>query len=286
MSIYQKMRPTWQQTMLRIRNPKKSTEFYKQHFGFTLLDVIHFPAMKFSLYFMATLREGEKFDLTPGSDEAHQFLWKFDGVTIELTYNHGCDDFVANNGNVEPNRGFGHIAVLCDDVYASCEKLEKNGVQFQKRPDEGRMKGLAFALDADGYWIEIVKRTEGSGIKQEFNYAQTMMRVKDATKSVSFYEKYFNMTLVRGTHYPDAKFSNFFLASLTDEQKSSAPDNSSPEAKSFVNSLFHPVLELTHNHGTESDDSFSYHNGNTDPKGFGHIGFLVDDLCFLRGSRI
>ena len=42
------------------------------------------------------------------------------------------------------------------------------------------------------------------------------------------------------------------------------------------------VLELTHNHGTEKDDDFKYHNGNDNDaeegRGFGHIGFLVDDL--------
>ena len=26
------------------------------------------------------------------------------------------------------------------------------------KPDEGGMKGLAFAYDPDGYWVEIVKR--------------------------------------------------------------------------------------------------------------------------------
>jgi hypothetical protein len=34
------------------------------------------------------------------------------------------EGFQYNNGNVEPHRGFGHIAVACDDVYASCAKLE------------------------------------------------------------------------------------------------------------------------------------------------------------------
>jgi lactoylglutathione lyase len=44
-----------------------------------------------------------------------------------------------NNGNVEPHRGFGHIAVMTKDVYAACAELEANGVSFQKKPDEGRL---------------------------------------------------------------------------------------------------------------------------------------------------
>lgn len=42
-----------------------------------------------------------------------------------------------NNGNVEPYRGFGHIAVMTRDVYAASAELEADGVKFQKRPDEG-----------------------------------------------------------------------------------------------------------------------------------------------------
>lgn len=41
-----------------------------------------------------------------------------------------------DSGNNEPKRGFGHVAVLTNDVYAACEVLEKAGVQFKKKPDE------------------------------------------------------------------------------------------------------------------------------------------------------
>ena len=39
----------------------------------------------------------------------------------------------------------------------------------------------------------------------------------------------------------------------------------------LVKTMFQPVIELTHNHGTENRADFKYHNGNDD-------GFLVDDL--------
>jgi len=203
--------------------------------------------------------------------------------------------------------GFGHIAFNTDDVYAACDKLEKAGVTFKKRPDEGRMKGLAFAYDPDGYWVEIVKRSEANKIANYFNFSQTMLRIKDPTKSIPFYEA-FGMTVVRQKNYGD--FSNFFLASSpnvdTSIDYSSLSDD---EAKARLSMMFGPVsslvcyfvlymfwymfliisvhfdtrtikiLELTHNHGTENDGDFKHYNGNEEGReGFGHIGFLVDDV--------
>jgi lactoylglutathione lyase len=63
-----------------------------------------------------------------------------------------------NNGNVEPFRGFGHLAVMTSSIEARCAELEAAGVRFQKRLTDGRMKNIAFALDPDGYWIEIIHR--------------------------------------------------------------------------------------------------------------------------------
>lgn len=106
-------------------------------------------------------------------------------MTLELTHNYGSEtdpNFKVNNGNEEPHRGFGHIAVMCNDVYAECARLEENGCSFRKKPDEGNMKGLAFVYDPDGYWIEVISRKADSKFKQtqRFTLAQTMLRVKDA----------------------------------------------------------------------------------------------------------
>lgn len=37
-------------------------------------------------------------------------------------------------------------------------------------------------------------------------------------------------------------------------------------------------MELTHNYGTENQADFSYHDGNSEPRGFGHICFSVPSL--------
>jgi lactoylglutathione lyase len=107
-------RPTWQQVMLRIKDPAKTLPFYTDLLGFTLIDKFDFPQWKFSLYFLTTLPEGETYDLTPGTKEAHDYLWTMDGVTLELTHNHGSEndpDFKEYHpGNAEKD-GFGHIAV-------------------------------------------------------------------------------------------------------------------------------------------------------------------------------
>jgi lactoylglutathione lyase len=40
---------------------------------------------------MAILPEGEAYP-TPGTPEAEDFLWNFNGVTLELTHNYGTEN--------------------------------------------------------------------------------------------------------------------------------------------------------------------------------------------------
>lgn len=138
------------------------------------------------------------------------------------------------------------------------------------------MKGLAFAYDPDGYWVEIVKRKCNPGtVPNFFNFSQTMLRVKDAGKSISFYEA-LGMRVIFAKKFDD--FSLYFLASGVDcdVDLSSMSDEEKVE---MIGSRFGPVLELTHNHGTENDDDFKHYTGNEEGRqGFGHIGFLVDDV--------
>ena len=128
----------------------------------------------------------------------------------------------------------------------------------------GRMKGLAFVYDPDGYWVELVKRGDKKNIPNDYNFSQTMLRVKDPQKSLEFYKQLGMKVLVEKSF---SDFSLFFLGS------SNVPDGASPK------DLFQPCLELTHNHGTEEQDDFRHYNGNEEGReGFGHVGFLVDDV--------
>ncbi|KAJ0518836.1 putative lactoylglutathione lyase [Helianthus annuus] len=143
-----------QQTMYRIKDPKVSLKFYSDVLGMSLLKRLDFPDMKFSLYFM-----GYEDTSSAPKDPVERTEWTFGRkATVELTHNWGTEDdpkFEAyHNGNSDP-RGFGHIGITVDDTYKACKRFESLNVPFVKKPDEGKMKGIAFIKDPDGYWIEI-----------------------------------------------------------------------------------------------------------------------------------
>jgi lactoylglutathione lyase len=108
---------------------------------------------------------------------------------------------------------------------------------------------------------------------QRFVFNHTMLRVKDITRSLDFYTRVLGFSLVDKRDFPEAQFSLYFLA-LVDKQQIPKDD---AERHQWMKSI-PGVLELTHNHGTETDTDFAYHNGNTDPRGFGHICISVPDV--------
>lgn len=143
----------FQQTMYRIKDPKASLNFYSKVLGMRLLHRMDCPPLKFSLYFMGYAKKEE----IP-TDEKERAKWCMGGrSSIELTHNWGSetDDSVKyHNGNAAP-QGFGHIGICVPDVDAACKRFEELGVSFKKKPNDGKMKGIAFIMDPDGYWIEI-----------------------------------------------------------------------------------------------------------------------------------
>lgn len=64
-------------------------------------------------------------------------------------------DFAYANGNTDNGRGFGHIAVVVDNIEKACERFESLGVKFIKKLTDGKMKNIAFIADPDNYWIEV-----------------------------------------------------------------------------------------------------------------------------------
>ncbi|KAI0978467.1 hypothetical protein GJ496_009426 [Pomphorhynchus laevis] len=124
-----------QQTMLRIKDPEKTLNFYTNILGYVDPNEV------------LRLSESEK----------TVFVCR-QKACIEFCYNWGSetdDNLHYHNGNEEP-RGFGHIGIVVPDVEKVCETFLNEGVEFAKKPNEGRMHGIAFIKDPDGYYIEIL----------------------------------------------------------------------------------------------------------------------------------
>ena len=143
-------------SMLRVKDPQVSLDFYSRVMGMRVLRKLDFPEMKFSLYF---LHEGATTD-SPPEDAGERTQWTFSqrGI-LELTHNWGTEadaDFQYHDGNAQP-QGFGHICFSVPDLDAAIAWFDENKVVFVKRADQGKMKDVAFIKDPDGYWIEIVE---------------------------------------------------------------------------------------------------------------------------------
>lgn len=143
--------------MLRVKDPAVSLDFYTRVFGMRVLRKLDFPEMSFSLYFLHRPAEG---GAAPPDDVGERTAWTFSqhGL-LELTHNWGTEaqaDFKYHDGNAQP-QGFGHICFSVPDLDAAIAWLDENQLVYVKRPEQGKMRDVAFVKDPDGYWIEIVE---------------------------------------------------------------------------------------------------------------------------------
>ena len=131
-------------TMLRVGNLERSIDFYTQVLGMTLIRRSENPEYKYSLAFVGY-----------GSNPEH--------AELELTYNHGVDQY-------DMGTAYGHVALGVPDAYAACDKIKAAGGQVTREagPVKGGSTVIAFVTDPDGYKIELIERKEyaaGSGLR-------------------------------------------------------------------------------------------------------------------------
>lgn len=122
-------------TMIRVFDLEKSVDFYTRLLGMGLLRKRDVPEGRYSLAFVGY------------GDEA-------DNTVIELTYNWDQKEPYALG------TAFGHLAIGVPDVYATCDRLAKEGVKITRQPGPVKFGTtvIAFIEDPDGYKIELIQR--------------------------------------------------------------------------------------------------------------------------------
>jgi lactoylglutathione lyase len=123
-------------TMLRVRDLDAALDFYVNKLGLREVRRHKNEQGRFTLVFLA------------GEDARCE---------IELTHNWDATEPYSTG------RFFGHLAFEVDDIYETCEALEKKGVDILRPPREGRM---AFVKSPDGQSVELLQRGEALAPKE------------------------------------------------------------------------------------------------------------------------
>lgn len=129
-------------TMIRVEDLDKSLAFYVDALGLVQTRRKDFEKGRFSLVFL-TAPDQESLAKEKNFPE------------IELTYN--WPDEGGNRESYSGGRNFGHMAFRVDDIYATCERLQKAGVTINRPPRDGHM---AFVRSPDSISIELLQKGE------------------------------------------------------------------------------------------------------------------------------
>ena len=121
-------------TMIRVGDLDKSLDFYTRLLGMRVLRQKEYPDGKFTNTFIGYGPEATD-------------------TVLELTYNWEPGE-PYDKGNA-----WGHLALEVPDVYATCQLLEKEGVNIPRPagPMKHGTRVIAFIEDPDGYKIELLE---------------------------------------------------------------------------------------------------------------------------------
>ena len=117
-------------TMVRVSDVDRSLDFYCNKLGFREVRRMENPQGRYTLIYLAA----------PGDND--------EDAQLELTYNWDPEPY-------GEGRNFGHLAYEVDDIYATCERLVKNGVTINRPPRDGHM---AFIRSPDNISIELLQK--------------------------------------------------------------------------------------------------------------------------------
>lgn len=124
-------------TMVRVRDIDESLDFYCNKLGLKEVRRMDNEAGRFTLIFLAAPEDVESAESTSAP-------------MVELTYNWDPETY-------QGGRNFGHLAYVVDDIYKTCDRLQKSGVTINRPPRDGHM---AFVRSPDGISIELLQKGE------------------------------------------------------------------------------------------------------------------------------
>ena len=122
-------------TMVRISNVEESLNFYCTLLGMAEVRRYDSEKGRFTNIFLAAAEDEDG----ARSDK--------NAPILELTYNWDPEEY-------QTGRAWGHLAYRVDDIYATCQHLQDNGVTINRPPRDGYM---AFVKSPDGISIELLQ---------------------------------------------------------------------------------------------------------------------------------
>lgn len=119
-------------SMIRIMDEARTTAFYKKAFGLEVVD--RYPVDGATIVYMRNAKSPFELELTINNDRDKPY---------------------------EKGDGYGHLAVLVDDLEAEHERMKSEGLKpgDLKELDLGGTAHFFFIEDPDGYKVEVIGRS-------------------------------------------------------------------------------------------------------------------------------